>query len=119
MPVIGLDHVQLAIPENGEDAARSFFIGILGMREVPKPSNLSRQGCWFEGGAVNLHLGVDPDFRPAKKAHPAFLVDDLDALEKRLRLKGMPVRGDKPVAGYNRFFTEDPFGNRIEIMQRD
>ncbi|AWW75637.1 glyoxalase [Erythrobacter sp. KY5] len=118
MGVIGLDHVQIAIPEGGEDEARLFFVGLLGMQEVPKPSNLSPQGCWFDGGTVSLHIGVDPDFRPASKAHPAFLVDDLDTLESKLRDAGYETRQDKPVKGYRRFFTTDPFGNRIEIMKR-
>ena len=118
MAVIGLDHVQLAIPEGGEDAARGFFGDLLGMREVPKPANLSPSGCWFESGSVSIHIGVDPDFRPARKAHPALLVSDLAAIESRLRAAGHPLREDKPVEGYVRLFTEDPFGNRIEIMQR-
>ncbi|TAD76298.1 MAG: glyoxalase [Sphingomonadales bacterium] len=118
MAVVGLDHVQLAIPAGGEDRARSFYAGLLGMTEVPKPANLSPSGCWFTGGAVALHMGVDPDFRPAAKAHPAFLVDDLDALRARLEAAGCMVRDDKPVPGYTRFFTNDPFGNRIELMER-
>lgn len=118
MAIIGLDHVQLAIPAGGEDQARAFFVGLLGMTEVPKPANLSPTGCWFTGGAVSLHIGVDPDFRPATKAHPALLVDDLGGLRARLVQAGCVTRDDKPVAGYERFFTEDPFGNRIELMER-
>ena len=118
MSVVGLDHVQLAIPAGGEDLARGFYAGLLGMREVAKPANLSPSGCWFTGGAVALHIGVDSDFRPAKKAHPAFLVDDLAGLRARLAEAGCLIREDKPVAGYARFFTEDPFGNRIELMER-
>ena len=78
------DHVQLAIPEGGEDSARAFFVDLIGMREVAKPDTLSPQGCWFAAGEVALHLGVDPDFTPATKAHPAFLTSDLDALRARL-----------------------------------
>ncbi len=118
MGVIGLDHVQIAIPEDGEDAARGFFCGLLGFAEVPKPANLSPSGCWLTSGAVALHIGVDPDFRPATKAHPAFLVDDLAALRERLEAAGCETRDDKPVEGYERFFTSDPFGNRIELMQK-
>ncbi len=118
MAIIGLDHVQLAIPAGGEDQARGFYTGLLGMTEVPKPTNLSPTGCWFTGGAVSLHIGVDPDFRPATKAHPALLVDDLAGLRARLAQAGCVIRDDKPVAGYVRFFTEDPFGNRIELMER-
>ena len=118
MAVIGLDHVQIAIPAAGEDQARGFYAGLLGMTEVPKPANLSPSGCWFTGGAVSLHIGVDPDFRPARKAHPALLVDDLGGLRARLAAAGCVIREDKPVSGHARFFTEDPFGNRIELMER-
>lgn len=118
MAVLGLDHVQLAIPAGGEDKARAFWGGLLGMSEVPKPPQLSPSGCWFAGGSLSLHLGVDPDFRPATKAHPALLVDDLAALRARLEAAGHATRDDKPVEGYTRFFADDPFGNRIEFMQR-
>jgi catechol 2,3-dioxygenase-like lactoylglutathione lyase family enzyme len=116
--VIGLDHVQIAIPAGGEDHARTFYGGLLGMAEVTKPATQSPSGCWFTSGSVNLHIGVDPDFRPAAKAHPALLVDDLAALRERLAAAGCMVRDDTPVAGYARFFSEDPFGNRIELMER-
>ena len=118
MAVVGLDHVQLAIPEGAEDEARRFFVDLLGMNEVPKPANLSPSGCWFTGGTMSLHLGVDPEFRPARKAHPALLVDDLDGLRIRLEEADCMTWDDKPVEGYRRFFTEDPFGNRIELMQK-
>lgn len=118
MAITGLDHVQLAIPAGGEDVARSFYAGLLGLAEVPKPATLSPGGCWFEGGGVHLHLGVDPDFRPARKAHPALLADDLAALRARLAAAGCVIRDNKPIEGYARFFTEDPFGNRIELMER-
>lgn len=118
MAVTGLDHIQIAIPVDREDTARGFYVGVLGMREIPKPANLSPSGCWFESGTLSLHVGVDPDFRPARKAHPALLVDDLAETERALRTHDCPVREDKPVEGYVRLFTEDPFGNRIEIMQK-
>lgn len=117
MAVIGFDHVQIAIPEGGEDAMRG-FMALLGLVEVPKPATLSVSGCWFEGGVVSLHVGVDPDFHPAEKAHPALLVDDLDGLRERLDAGGFATREDKPLANYRRFFTSDPFGNRFELMQR-
>ena len=117
MAIVGLDHVQVAIPAGGEDLARAFYGGLLGMHEVPKPDTLSSSGCWFERGGVSLHIGVDPDFVPAKKAHPAFLIDDLAALRAKLEGAGVATRDDKPVEGYARFFTEDPFGNRVELMQ--
>lgn len=118
MTVLGFDHVQLAIPAGGEAKACKFFVELLGMREVPKPATLSTSGCWFECGSVNLHLGIDPDFRPASKAHPAFLVDDLGSLRERLENAGVPTRDDKSVEGYLRFFADDPFGNRLEFMQK-
>ena len=118
MAVLGIDHVQLAIPKDGEAQARAFFVDLLGMREVLKPANLSPSGCWFESENVNLHIGVDPEFRPARKAHPALLVDDLASLRERLDASGHPTRDDKPVTGYRRCFVDDPFGNRIELMER-
>ncbi|QUL37947.1 VOC family protein [Erythrobacter sp. JK5] len=118
MAIIGLDHIQIAIPENGEDRAREFYGDLLGMHEAPKPANLSPTGCWFERGSVSLHIGVDRDFVPARKAHPALLVDDLETLRERLETAGHATHDDKPVEGYARFFTFDPFGNRIELMQR-
>lgn len=118
MAVRGLDHVQLAIPAGGEDRARAFWVGLLGMKEVPKPPQLSPSGCWFAAGALSLHLGVDQDFRPATKAHPALLVDDLAGLRARLEAEGYTTRDDTPIEGYERFFADDPFGNRIEFMQR-
>ncbi len=116
--LLAYDHVQLAIPRGGEDRARAFFVGLLGMVEVPKPDTLSPEGCWFAAGEVAVHVGVDPDFRPATKAHPAFLTGDLDGLRARLEAAGVACREDKPVEGYQRFFADDPFGNRLEFMQR-
>ena len=118
MAIIGLDHIQIAIPEGGEDRARAFYGDLLGMHEVPKPDNLSPTGCWFERGGVSLHVGVDPDFSPAKKAHPALLVDNLTALRSNLEAAGVETRDDKPVEGHARFFAFDPFGNRVEFMAR-
>lgn len=113
-----IDHVQLAMPEGGEDGARAFYGGLLGMDEVPKPPNLARRGgCWFEGGEVRLHLGVEADFRPARKAHPALLVDDLGALRRRLSEAGVECRDDEPLEGFVRTYVDDPFGNRLELMQ--
>lgn len=118
MAIIGLDHIQIAIPAGGEDRARTFYGDLLGMHEVPKPDNLSQTGCWFERGSVSLHIGVDPAFTPARKAHPALLVDDLDRLRAELVAAGYEANEDRPVEGYARFFTFDPFGNRVELMQR-
>jgi catechol 2,3-dioxygenase-like lactoylglutathione lyase family enzyme len=117
--IVGIDHVQLAMPPRGETAARRFYGALLGLAEQPKPPHLAeRGGCWFERAGVKLHLGVDPDFRPARKAHPALLVTDLRALAERLKAEGCPTRSDEPLDGYDRLFVDDPFGNRIELMER-
>lgn len=115
----GIDHIQLAIPVGGEGQARVFYQGVLGLNEVAKPAELAaRGGCWFENEAVRIHIGVEPDFHPARKAHPAFLVADLDPVVAVLRDGGWVVKPDSELPNYRRIFTEDPFGNRIELMQR-
>ena len=97
MPVVGLDHVQIAMPAGREVEARGFYADCLGIPEVAKPANLARRGgCWFERGSLKLHLGVEAEFRPARKAHPAFLVDDLAAIVAALERAGRPVRTDEP-----------------------
>lgn len=115
----GYDHVQVAIPRGGEDVAREFYAGLLGMDELPKPPVLAaRGGCWFASGAAVLHLGVEERFVPARKAHPAFVVDDLDALRAALTVAGYEcasANGELP--GVRRFHTSDPFGNRLEFQQ--
>jgi catechol 2,3-dioxygenase-like lactoylglutathione lyase family enzyme len=117
MAIVALDHIQLAMPKGGEAEARAFYQDLLGIPEVPKPANLAaRGGCWFERDAVKVHLGVDPEFRPARKAHPAFLVDDLAALRATLAIAGIDVRHDQPLPGYDRFYVDDPFGNRLEFL---
>lgn len=109
-----LDHVQLAMPSGGEETAEAFYTGLLGIPRVPKPAPLAaRGGCWFENGPLKVHLGVEEDFRPARKAHPAFVVDSLDALTDRLRAAGVEVR-DGDMAG--QVYVDDPFGNRIELI---
>ena len=114
----GLDHVQLAMPPGQESLAREFYSGILGLSEVAKPANLAnRGGAWFESGSLWVHLGVEADFRPAKKAHPAFLVKRLDELTLHLQRAGIAVITDEPLPGYNRIFVSDPFGNRIELLE--
>jgi catechol 2,3-dioxygenase-like lactoylglutathione lyase family enzyme len=116
--VNAIDHVQLAMPAGGEDKARAFYSGLLGVPEVPKPANLAKRGgCWFERGDLKIHLGVEADFRPARKAHPAFLVDDLPALTRILRSAGHEPKTDEPLEGYDRIYVDDPFGNRIELLQ--
>lgn len=116
--VLGLHHVQLAIPAAAEGAARGFYSGLLGLSEVAKPAELSRRGgVWFEQDGLRLHLGVEDDFRPARKAHPALEVTGIDALAEVLEHADVPVRWDDALPGVRRFYTEDPFGNRIEILQ--
>jgi catechol 2,3-dioxygenase-like lactoylglutathione lyase family enzyme len=113
-----LDHVQIAIPAGGEDRARLFFGELLGLLEIPKASELGgRGGCWFRLGDRQLHLGIDPDFRPARKAHIAVAIENLTALRAKLEGAGYETRDDLPVDGRERFFTNDPFGNRIEFLQ--
>ena len=119
MAVIRLEHVQLAMPEGREADAVAFYEGLLGIPQVPKPPHLAaRGGCWFEDGALKVHLGVEAEFRPAKKAHPAFLVEDVPALADALAAAGHEVVDDDPLEGYDRVYVHDPFGNRIELMQR-
>ncbi|MFM5918549.1 MAG: glyoxalase [Novosphingobium sp.] len=116
--ITGIDHVQLAIPEGGEEIARPFYAGLLGLSEVPKPEPLaSRGGCWFEAPGVSIHLGVEADFRPAQKAHPALLVSDLRALAAKLAAGGVPLRWDDELPDILRCHVSDPFGNRIELIQ--
>ena len=119
LTVLGLDHVQLAMPPGREDEARAFYAGLLGLDDVAKPIHLApRGGCWFESGTVRVHLGVEEDFAPARKAHPAFLIDDLAEIERRLEGAGYRLRSDQPLDGFERRYVDDPFGNRIELMQR-
>ncbi len=118
MRIVRLDHIQLSMPPGGEPRAREFYRGILGIPEVPKPVQLAKRGgCWFERGDLKIHLGIEEDFRPARKAHPALLVEDLAALSKELRSLGYPIREDER-GGYCRVYVDDPFGNRIELMER-
>ena len=116
-PFISIEHVQLAMPVGEEDTARSFYCRLLGMTEIPKPEELARRGgCWFESGSVQLHLGVEADFRPAKKAHPALRCRDYDAMTLRLSAAGVDVREDHAIPRVRRCHVSDPFGNRIELV---
>ena len=118
MSIRRIDHVQLAMPRGQETDAVRFYEGLLGIPRVPKPPHLeARGGCWFERGELKVHLGVDEQFRPAKKAHPALLVDGLAALVDRLRAAGVTIAADEPLPGYERVYVDDPFGNRIELLE--
>ena len=120
--ITGLDHVQLAMPRGQEELARSFYAGLLGMTELPKPPVLAaRGGCWFASGSAVLHLGVEDPFAPAKKAHPAIRLADqpsFEALVARLGEKGVPIKRDREMEaeGTARFFAFDPWGNRLEFV---
>ena len=112
-----LDHVQLAMPEGHEDQARSFYVDILGLSELEKPPVLARRGgCWFAGSGFEVHVGVELDFRPAKKAHPAFVVEGYDQLLLLLARSSIEVRPDRDIEGVTRCHVDDPFGNRIELI---
>lgn len=118
MPFTAIDHVQLAMPAGLEDAARAFYGALLGMRELPKPEELAqRGGCWFESGNVQVHLGVELNFRAAKKAHPALRCADYAGLTARLREAGAEVVEDASIPGVVRCHIFDPFGNRIELVK--
>ncbi|MCQ6555640.1 glyoxalase [Streptomyces sp. C10-9-1] len=115
-----VDHVQLAAPPGSEGALRAFYTGVLGMAEVPKPPALAaRGGCWFALGAVRLHLGVEEDFRPARKAHPGLRVTGIGAFARRLEARGAKVVWDDHLPGHRRFYSEDPVGNRLEFLEPD
>ena len=118
MPLLGLDHVQLAMPAGREDEARAFYSGVLGLIELPKPPALAgRGGAWFGNETVQLHLGVEADFRPARKAHPAVRVDDLRAVADACHAAGFAPHFDETLPGVIRFYVDDPFGNRLEFLQ--
>jgi catechol 2,3-dioxygenase-like lactoylglutathione lyase family enzyme len=117
MRIEGIDHIQLAMPAGQEDAARSFYEGILEIPEVPKPPDLARRGgVWFENSRVKIHLGIDSDFRPARKAHPALLVQDLGGVVRKLRETSIDVTDAEPLPEHDHVYIADPFGNRIELI---
>ncbi|GLB58079.1 VOC family protein [Cytobacillus sp. NCCP-133] len=114
----GIDHIQLAAPQGCEEQARKFYGVLLGLKEIPKPENLQKRGgCWFICGDQEIHIGVQEDFSPAKKAHPGFVVENLEELKINLQQCEAPIKEEAPIDGRNRFFTEDPFGNRIEFLE--
>ena len=120
MPILSIDHVQIAMPPGGEAKARAFYIDLLGFSEISKPPELAKRGgAWFESGTTQLHLGVEPDFRPARKAHPAFIVDHLDRLLEKIRAAGYEIDTSQPsLEGTKRVHIFDPFGNRVELMEK-
>jgi catechol 2,3-dioxygenase-like lactoylglutathione lyase family enzyme len=120
MSILSIDHIQIAMPTGQEEKAREFYVNLLGFSEIPKPVELAKRGgAWFSSGNVQLHLGVEADFKPARKAHPAFLVDDLEALITKVQNAGYETDTSQPALdGYKRAHVFDPFGNRIELMEK-
>jgi catechol 2,3-dioxygenase-like lactoylglutathione lyase family enzyme len=119
MPILSVDHVQLAIPVGGENRALEFYTGILGLSEVEKPPAMAgRNSIWFAAGAANVHLGIEPDFHAAKRAHPALVVEGLDGILVLCERAGLPTRPDTSFYGFRRVHVFDPFGNRLELMER-
>jgi catechol 2,3-dioxygenase-like lactoylglutathione lyase family enzyme len=119
--IVGLDHVQVAAPRapGVEEQAREFYGVLLGLRELEKPDSLkAKGGGWFSLGAGELHVGLEDDFTPSRKAHPALLVRGLDALRARLEVEGVATHDAEPIPGVRRFYTFDPFGNRIELIEK-
>ncbi|MEV6948019.1 glyoxalase [Streptomyces sp. NPDC051172] len=116
--ITAVDHVQLAAPPGSEDRLRAYYAGILQMAEIPKPPVLAaRGGCWFQAGAVQLHLGVEQDFRPARKAHPGLRVSGIERYAARLQVHGAQVEWDENLPGHRRFYSQDPVGNRLEFLE--
>jgi catechol 2,3-dioxygenase-like lactoylglutathione lyase family enzyme len=116
--ITALDHVQLAAPPGSEERLRAYYVDVLGMTEVPKPPELARRGgCWFRAGAVQLHLGIEEDFRAARKAHPGLRVTGIDAYAARLESGGASVVWDSALPGHKRFYAQDPVGNRLEFLE--
>ena len=121
MKILSIDHVQIAMPAGEEEKARDFYIGILNFTEVQKPPDLAKRGgAWFQSDNIQLHLGVEAGFHPARKAHPAFIVDDLDDFLEKAQAEGYETDTTQPpLDGYKRAHVFDPFGNRIELMEKE
>ena len=114
----GIDHIQITSPRGGEDRAREFYGGTLGMKEIPKPENLKgRGGCWFSCGHQEIHISIQEDHIPPKKAHPGLIVTNIEKLRERLISLKMEIKEEPPIEGRTRFFVNDPFGNRIEFLE--
>ncbi|HEX5322636.1 MAG TPA: VOC family protein [Capsulimonadaceae bacterium] len=116
--ILGIDHVQIAAPPGCEKTALRFFGELLGLPEIEKPANLAaRGGAWFQSGNQQLHIGVESEFMPAKKAHPAFAVREIARLRERLESHGIVTDPGEPLPGAERFYVSDPFGNRLEFLE--
>ena len=119
MKILGIEHIQLAMPEGSENQAKEFYVNVLGFVEITKPTDLAKRGgVWLECETIQLHLGIEKDFRPARKAHPAFVVDNLDEFIIKAKSAGIEIDTSQPqLEGFKRVFIFDPFGNRIELME--
>ncbi|MEY9991944.1 catechol 2,3-dioxygenase-like lactoylglutathione lyase family enzyme [Streptomyces sp. V4I8] len=116
--ITAVDHVQLAAPPGAEERLRAYYVGVLGMTELPKPPALAaRGGCWFQAAGVQLHLGIEANFRPAKKAHPGLRVTGVERYGARLEAHGAQVEWDENLPGHKRFYSYDPVGNRLEFLE--
>jgi len=116
--ILDLDHVQLAAPKGCETEARHFFGSLLGLEEIEKPELLrARGGCWFRVGSQQLHIGIEPSFQPAKKAHPAFSVTEIEKLFEKLATNGIACEWDESLGSVRRFYANDPWGNRLEFAE--
>ncbi|KIL43381.1 glyoxalase [Jeotgalibacillus alimentarius] len=114
----GIDHVQLTAPAGSEDEARRFYIDLLGLKETPKPVNLrGNGGCWFLCGNQEIHIGREEPYTPPRKAHPAFVVKNLEQLRIRLTEENITIQEEQPIEGRTRFFVRDPFGNKLEFLE--
>lgn len=120
MKILSIDHVQIAMPASGEESARAFYMDVLGFIEIPKPAELAKRGgVWLQSENVQLHLGIEPNFHPARKAHPAFIVNDLNSLITKAQSSGYEIDTTQPpLDGFKRAHVFDPFGNRIELMEK-
>lgn len=119
MTVFGIAHVQVAISPGGEESARAFYGGVLGMMELPKPEVLrDRGGVWFQCGMQEVHCGIEEPIAPTRR-HPAFLISGLDELKARIEAAGLQTESDRQLPGHRRFYALDPFGNRLEFLERE
>ena len=113
-----IDHVQLAAPRGSEDQARAFFVGVLGLTEIEKPATLNKKGgAWFQLANYQIHIGIEEPFLPARKAHPAFEIENLEGFKDHLSKHQIEFKEDDELPGADRIYLEDPFGNRMEILE--
>lgn len=120
MALKSFDHVNISFPRGRENEARDYYLGLLGMNEIPKPEpSANRGGAWFVAGNLSIHISPEDDFKPSKQAHMAIICDEYTALRAKLETNGYEIKDDDELEGVNRFFTFDIFGNRIELIDND